>query len=283
MAEKTGSIHVFNLPSATGIKAITAHHISNEFRRHIHRTVIIGLVDQGRRHIIHQHGMTHISENEMFVLNPGQVHSCCCDGSSRHSYRVLSVSYQTLQSISRQVYKRDAPSLYFNDIELKSTRLVEKFKCVFKRIENREPAAKTEIILCSFLSQLVRLVSKKRSATDSKCVQKDSIQRVCRYIQTHYADPLSLEKMAGIACLSPFHFQREFKRILGITPCEYISDFRIHQSEKMLLKSESLVDIAGRTGFVDQSHFSKVFKKTMGIPPGKFSRINAVTNADSIY
>ena len=104
--------------------------------------------------------------------------------------------------------------------------------------------------------------------------QNDSIKRVCDYISKNFAENISLKKLADVACLSPFHFQREFKKSIRITPHEYLSDFRINKSKKMLLNSEDIADIAVRLGFFDQSHFSRIFRKTVGVPPGKYSKIN---------
>jgi AraC-like DNA-binding protein len=110
--------------------------------------------------------------------------------------------------------------------------------------------------------------------------QSDSIKRVCDYIGKNFVENITLKKLANVACLSPFHFQREFKKSMGITPHEYLSDFRIRESKKMLLNSTDIADIAIQTGFFDQSHFSRIFRKTIGIPPGKYSKINSMECAN---
>jgi len=126
----------------------------------------------------------------------------------------------------------------------------------------------------SFLTYLIISFSETPPLICSIGEQKDSIKRVCDYIRQNYAENLSLKKLAGVACLSPFHFQREFKKSIGITPHEYLSDFRVGKSKKMLLNSEDIADIAIQLGFFDQSHFSRIFRRMVGVPPGKYSKMN---------
>ncbi|MCP4666303.1 MAG: helix-turn-helix domain-containing protein, partial [Deltaproteobacteria bacterium] len=58
------------------------------------------------------------------------------------------------------------------------------------------------------------------------------------------------------------------------TPHEYLFDFKISESKKKLLRSENIADIVIQLGFSDQSHFSKIFRKTVGVPPGKYCKTN---------
>jgi hypothetical protein len=76
MKKQSESMKSFNLPFISGVEAISGQNIINEFRRHIHKTYIIGIVTQGKRIITHPDGTTQISENEIFIINPGRVHSC---------------------------------------------------------------------------------------------------------------------------------------------------------------------------------------------------------------
>lgn len=71
--------------------------------------------------------------------------------------------------------------------------------------------------------------------------------------------------------LSKSYLSRIFKEELNCTFTSYTNKLRIEKSKAYLLNDDlSLADIAMLTGFDDQSYFTKVFKKTMGISPGKF-------------
>ena len=119
MKKTRESIKVFSLPFFSGAEAIIGKNIINEFRRHIHKTYIIGIVEQGIRIITHLEGSNHVSENEAFVLNPGQVHSCSSVSQSGHSYKILSISSQTMQSIASQISEKPEKNPFFKKVHYK--------------------------------------------------------------------------------------------------------------------------------------------------------------------
>jgi AraC-like DNA-binding protein len=103
---------------------------------------------------------------------------------------------------------------------------------------------------------------------------RKEISRAVSIIETRYSDPLSLEGLSKIACLSPFHFQRAFLGEKGITPHEYQVRQRMKMGVSLLKQGWSISQTAVETGFSDQSHFTRVFKKYVGITPGVFSSLN---------
>ena len=274
MNKQTESILSFNLPSISGVEAISGQHIINSFRRHIHKTYIIGIVVKGERIITHPEGSNQISENEAFILNPGHVHSCSSANQSGHSYKILSIPSQTMQSIASHISETPEKQPFFKKVHYKNDVLSIAITRLFDLITDPESDIHVESTFYSFLTYLILSFSESPPLIYATGEQKDAIKRVCDYISQHYANNLSLKKLAEIACLSPFHFQREFKKSLGITPHEYLNDFRISKSKSMLLHSEDIADIATQLGFFDQSHFSRIFKKTVGVPPGKYSTMN---------
>src|SRR5262249_54950182 len=80
-----------------------------------------------------------------------------------------------------------------------------------------------------------------------------------------------LERMAAIARLSPTSFASQFKRATGLPPHQYVITRRVERG-KQLLQGDgdvSLTEVAARTGFSDQSHFSHHFKRLVGVTPGR--------------
>ncbi len=99
----------------------------------------------------------------------------------------------------------------------------------------------------------------------------DVIYKAIDYIKEHYCEKISLDKVADYVHLSKSYLSRIFKEELNCTFTSYTNKLRIEKSKAYLLNDDlSLADIAMLTGFDDQSYFTKVFKKTMGISPGKF-------------
>ena len=79
--------------------------------------------------------------------------------------------------------------------------------------------------------------------------------------------PLS-KRVQEIANMSAHHFGELFRQSTGTSPHQYVTRLRVERAKPMLLGSNaSIADIASTTGFVDQSHFAKVFRRLTGFAP----------------
>ena len=91
------------------------------------------------------------------------------------------------------------------------------------------------------------------------------------YIEAHLDGDLSLTMLADIACLSPFHFSRSFKQATGVGPQHYVIQRRLERAKTLIRRTnQPLAWIAQEAGFTDQSHLTSIFRREMGVTPGRF-------------
>ena len=94
------------------------------------------------------------------------------------------------------------------------------------------------------------------------------LQRVIEYLQSHFVDEITVDRLAAIADISVPHFNRRFRQLLRLSPMEYVLSLRIQEAQRRLVTTDrSIGDIAVATGFCDQSHFTKRFRKVTGMTP----------------
>ncbi|MCB1063282.1 MAG: AraC family transcriptional regulator [Verrucomicrobiae bacterium] len=94
------------------------------------------------------------------------------------------------------------------------------------------------------------------------------LERVIGYLETGFVDEVTVESLAGIAGISVPHFNRRFRQLLRLSPMEYVLSLRIQEAQRQLVTSNrSIGEIAIGTGFCDQSHFTKRFRKVTGMTP----------------
>jgi AraC-like DNA-binding protein len=79
-----------------------------------------------------------------------------------------------------------------------------------------------------------------------------------------------LQELAQAAGLSQWHFLRQFKKYVGMTPHLWLVQHRILKAKRLLRAGEPLVNIAMQCGFADQSHFTRHFKKALGVTPQNY-------------
>ncbi len=84
---------------------------------------------------------------------------------------------------------------------------------------------------------------------------------------------LTIDTLAREAGLSPAHFARAFKESIGRAPHQHLLNLRLERARYLLDHPEvTLSDVAMRTGFADQAHFTRFFKRQFGVTPGAFAR-----------
>ncbi|MGA7809321.1 helix-turn-helix domain-containing protein [Bradyrhizobium sp.] len=103
-----------------------------------------------------------------------------------------------------------------------------------------------------------------------------AIRRALAYINDQPARQIGLEELAAVSGLSRFHFGREFKRHVGMTPVEYVEHSRIARAKELIRRAElPLAQVALAIGFADQSHFTRRFRHHVGYTPAAFAREHA--------
>lgn len=100
-----------------------------------------------------------------------------------------------------------------------------------------------------------------------------AVARVRSYIEENVGERISLEDLARIAQVSRFHFARQFRLRTGQSPMGYLLRARIERAKQMLGDSAMKVaEIAVALGFADQSHFTRTFRRFVGVPPSEYRR-----------
>jgi AraC family transcriptional regulator len=99
------------------------------------------------------------------------------------------------------------------------------------------------------------------------------LRAVIEYVEEYLDASPSLEQLAAVARLSPYHFARQFKAATGLPPHQYVILRRVERAKELLRQDRDdlpLAEIAASCGFSDQSQFSHHFKRLVGVTPGQF-------------
>lgn len=97
------------------------------------------------------------------------------------------------------------------------------------------------------------------------------LNRVRDILHDAFAEPLDLEQLAALAGVHRVHLAQAFRKVYGCTIGEYVRRLRVHHAAHELATTDaSLVEVALRCGFYDQSHFTRTFKQYTGLTPGYY-------------
>jgi AraC family transcriptional regulator len=138
--------------------------------------------------------------------------------------------------------------------------------------ETHGPQEQSDLCLGSLLAELVAAVARVPRET-----AKDAprwLGRVVDKLKSEYCDRLTLGDLAQEAGVHPVHLSRVFRRCKGEGIGEYVHRLRIRAAcEQMLAPRTSLAEISLATGFADQSHFTRSFRRITGMSPGALRQL----------
>jgi AraC family transcriptional regulator len=97
------------------------------------------------------------------------------------------------------------------------------------------------------------------------------LRRVLDYVAAHLDRDVSLGDLAGVAGLSPHYFAELFRQRVGKTPHRYVLERRIEHAKQLLRdRTKTILDVTLLTGFQDQGHFGRVFRRLVGATPSTY-------------
>ncbi|MFJ8538721.1 AraC family transcriptional regulator [Streptomyces sp. NPDC093591] len=97
-------------------------------------------------------------------------------------------------------------------------------------------------------------------------------RRLRELLDERVVEGLSLEEAAGLLQAHPAHLVRVFSTAYGIAPHQYLNSRRVDRARRLLLEGRPPGEVATETGFFDQSHLTRHFRKLVGITPGRYAR-----------
>lgn len=167
--------------------------------------------------------------------------------------------------------------LYINEFFSAETSVAEKTAILFEEMKKQDGEYSRLSCLGSLFCLFGELVksngflNERRIVSDGFYRNEHKLKRVLSFIRENYDKRISLANMANVCEMSPKYFCSYFKKMTKMSPTEYLQFYRVEKSARELLKSElSITEIAFDNGFSDLSYFIKVFKKQIGVSPGKF-------------
>ena len=123
--------------------------------------------------------------------------------------------------------------------------------------------------LFTFFYALVSSVSAPLPRHQNKSL--DRLKDILKYVETNYADKISVADAADICGFSQSHFMKFFKNNMDVSFTDYLNDYRLTMAARLLVSSsDTIVNVAAETGFDNLSYFNRLFKRKYGCTPTIF-------------
>jgi len=241
---------------------------NDQFTKHFHDTYTIGITHDGMFKSIFENKTFYLYKHAIKIINPGEVHG---GDSNSWKYTNFYPSIDFVSEIYEQIFfEKRSPIFTCHTIE--DPTLYKLLLDFFMNIYHNEDKLKVESSLIEALSYLIKkyahTTKRYEPIFNNKPIIKDSLE----FIQDSLDSNISLDDLASNSNLSKYHFLRTFKNDVGLTPHQFILIKRIEKAKELISKGVNLNEVAFHTGFSDQSHFNRNFKKIYGYSPSVLNK-----------
>lgn len=118
---------------------------------------------------------------------------------------------------------------------------------------------------------ITQCVSGKVKVSEQEQIASERMKQMLRYVEEHYAEELTVEKLAGCVALSESACLRSFRQFLGITPIQYVKQYRVEKAAELLRSTRLKTgEIGAECGFTDGSYFIKIFREIKHCTPKEY-------------
>ncbi len=235
------------------------------YDKHSHPHFSIGAITGGHSHYLNQRSLQEVGRGSLVLMNPEEVHACNPVADQPWSYLMFYIDNLWLQRQQEEAGLGNA----FRPFDMTASRdpLLYQGLCRLHRQLVEEPDPLAREVACHLFSRqlLARLTPAK---WDDRPPQH--LQRAAELMQDESACALILAQLSAVAGLTPSHFVRAFSRHYGMTPHAYLLDQRIRHARTLLRQGQPLAEVALASGFADQAHFQRQFKRRVAATPGQY-------------
>jgi len=247
---------------------------TENYHCHDHPEMAFVLSGEGKYHI--EGEMYDVKEGDLLILNPGIRHQAIMSQDSEVPTTEFFVGFSDVQIPG---YPRNyIPIPEGGHILHTSGELRQRIFRICSAMETENTVCREGryFMLKAYLMQLILLVIREQCdpGTQSNGYAFESVnkkyvvEQVLNYLEDHYAEKISLDRIAGNMYLSPFYISRIFKSETGDTPIRHLINIRLERAKELLQREQySVQEIAAMVGYEDAYHFSKLFKKHYGLSP----------------
>lgn len=221
-------------------------------------------------------GTSHaVPVGSLSVIHPGEVHSAR-DPQDRQipaEYRMLYANPDLLGTAASEISGRETAGLpFFPNPTMRDKTLARDYLKLHVALEGSASRLEKDSRLLSVLARFIQRHADTPSSPRLAGEERRAIKQVREYLEDNHADNVSLEELSRLANLSPFHLTRVFGEQVGMPPHAYQTQVRVARARELLLRGWPIARTAFETGFADQSHLTRHFKRLVGVTPGSYAK-----------
>ncbi|MFL5294985.1 MAG: AraC family transcriptional regulator [Phenylobacterium sp.] len=237
------------------------------FPRHYHDEYGMGFIEAGAQRSASGRGQVEAGPGQVITLNPGEIHDGEPAGAASRRWSMIYLAPAAIAEAWRHVDEGSGGDFEFSNPAVEDPLARGLLAGLFRNVAAAMPEPlRYEELLVLLLSRLGCVRPPAAQGTERR------VARAKALIDDDPTRALSLADLAAEAGLSRFQTLRAFARVTGLTPHGYLLQRRLLLARSLIIAGEPLPRAAAASGFYDQSHMSRVFRRCYGYTPGRLAK-----------
>ncbi|HZZ12136.1 MAG TPA: AraC family transcriptional regulator [Paraburkholderia sp.] len=264
------SARYWRTPLLPGAELLTAEYHDHEFTPHWHDAYTIPVIVAGAE-CYRYLGSEYVAEaGSVPIINPGELHTGSKAVEAGWRYRVMYAPVDFIHELASEIAGRPQALPWFEPGVIRDPDLAQRLARAHCLLEAGDDPLAAEAAMLDAVSTL--LVRYSQTAPPSPRVVTDDARIIAmkERLTGNLAESVTLAEVAEAAGLSAFHAARLFNQATGLPPHAWRNQVRLQRALAPLRAGVSVADVAAASGFTDQSHFTRHFRRMFGAPPGRW-------------
>jgi AraC-like DNA-binding protein len=254
-----------------GLEVMSARWVQHSFAPHMHDFYAVSLNYGGRGAFHCRSELRDAAPGTCNLIAPGELHTGHATSGDGWIYRNLYIETPLMTTFLRSLDWQGPLDVKFKFPLVRDTILAARLAHVFASLTESGSLLQNESLLLSVVARLITDHLLRGRALSDAGQEHAGVLRVKDWLDANSEQNVSIHLLAGLSGLSPYYLVRAFHRHVGIPPHKYQTIVRINRARKLLTSGAAISEVAYRTGFCDQSHLNRCFKRTLGVTPGKYA------------
>ena len=264
-------VKVWRVPGLNGLELLRAEHLTQAFPKHTHEHYAVGVIERGALGFFYRGENVVATPGDINLCIPGEVHTGHPAMPGGWSYRMFYFDTRILQSVAAEIADTPRQLPFFQPGVIADRLLARQVRQLHGQLEQTGTSLlEQETLLLDTLAQLITRHADTPLPHARVNREPYAVTQVKSYLETHYAEAVSLEHLSCLTHLSRYHLVRVFRETVGVPPHAYLRQVRIRRAKELLSLGQQPAEVALITGFTDQSHLTRWFKRLWGYTPGQY-------------
>jgi AraC-like DNA-binding protein len=244
--------------------------VQHAYRPHSHPTWTVAVLERGAARFSLDATQQRAGEGELFVLEPEAVHTGMAAVPEGWTYKVLYIEPRLLHEWAERDASapRAARWVVFRDVTLRAA-LERAHGALVAQAPDSLGTEEAVLGAVAALRPHLRPGPPDRGRTHA---EHAPVRHAREHLRERWDQRVTLAELATVSGLSRFELVRRFREQNGITPHAFQTDLRVAHARQLLSGGRAPAEVAAECGFADQPHLSRVFKRAVGVSPGRYAR-----------